>query len=164
MGLSFASNEPSQEFIVGDTNCVLVSGTPTDTGTYYLKIITDVYIGTILFPIFAQEYVDSTSVFIKINSEELGISENQSLDFYILENEPNPFSYETSIGFYSVKSAKSELQIFNQFGQLIYSENKYFLAGENYFDFTGRNLKSGIYFYSVFDGINYVGGKIVKAD
>lgn len=161
-GLSFASNEPSQEFVVGNTYCILVSGTPTDTGTFYLKIITDIYIGTIQFPILAQEYIDSTSVFIKINEQDMSISDNRYSNFYIYENEPNPFSYETTIGFYSAKSENSKLQIFNQFGQLIYSENKKFPTGENYFDFNGQNLRNGIYFYSISNEKNHIVNKMMK--
>lgn len=126
--------------------CSLVSGTPTDTGLFTLAIKVKPYI-LLVDTIELDPMVDDTSVCIRINAPS-NIVDLDEEEFQII-NEPNPFSYKTRIGCITGKTTEVELYIFDILGKLVYNERIIAERGENYFEFTGENLTTGTYIYSI---------------
>lgn len=66
------------------------------------------------------------------------------------QNYPNPFNPETQICFSMQKQGHVKLSVFNSEGQLVKELlNDVVSAGEHSIDFSGKNLISGIYFYTL---------------
>jgi hypothetical protein len=162
-GITFQSNEPTNTFLVGTHYCVLLSGTPTDTGTYFIKIITDVYIDLFGNPIFAGEFTDSTTYYITINpADTASVAMLNKYHFRMLPYS-NPFSETDKIGVYSPVSQSLTLDIFTCLGQKVYSESTDMANGNIYFRFESGSLKQGVYIYSVSgNGRSYNGRLIIS--
>ena len=150
------------EFFPDSVYCISLSGTPTDTGTFYLGITVTPYI--LLFEsIFKLDpVIDDTSVFIRIEPPSLSeLVENS--EFNILTAHPNPFQISTRIGYTLSTPVEMKLLVYNMLGRKVYHEKMMGSFGENYFDFTGENFPSGIYLYSVIWGNQAFNGKLVKS-
>jgi len=148
-GLSDTSNSPGNEFLSGNYYCFLISGTPTSVGSYQLKIKADIFINVFGNPVYATEHIDSTSLSMNITWDPNSIQGKQAKEFSLLKVQPNPFSYSTKIGFNTPEPCLTSLKIFDMQGKLIYTENINAGSGENYFDFNGRKLNNGLYFFTV---------------
>ncbi|MCX6257762.1 MAG: T9SS type A sorting domain-containing protein [Bacteroidia bacterium] len=140
--------------------CALLSGTPTDTGTYKLKIVTEVYINLFNNPLDAGAFTDSTSYFIKIISPGSGIIMADYRHFRI-PTPANPFSFADKLQVISPYQQPISLKIFNCLGQKVYEENIKAVEGENYFQLNAGNLTDGLYIYSVSNANNTFNGRLV---
>ena len=156
--------EVNAEDLYPDTAyCSLISGTPTDTGLFSVVITVQPYIinpfgiDTIMW----EPQSNDTSVFIRINSPS-NIDDSNYEKFYVF-NESNPFSVKTRIGFVTLAPGEVELYIFDILGKLVYNEIIVAKRGRNYFDFTGENLISGIYIFSVKNNENTYSRRLVKS-
>jgi hypothetical protein len=160
-GLEYAAS--AQDMYPDTAYCVLVSGTPTDTGLFNLVITVQPYIDFFGNTVAAPVQVDDSSVSIRIypSSSISNIRDINSEEFYII-NEPNPFTGKTRIGCVTGSPAEVEFYVFDILGKLIYSEKMTALRGENYFNFTGENLASGIYIYSVISNGSAYSRRILK--
>jgi len=75
---------------------------------------------------------------------------NTVLTYQLEQNYPNPFNPTTTIGYTIPKSGKVELKIFNLLGQNVaILVNQYQNPGTYKVAFSGFDLPSGIYFYSI---------------
>jgi len=129
--------------------CILVDGTPTDTGFYQLEIHVEVFIdGGILGIIDAGEQVDDTSLSITVKDATVSIVENTQT-FAILGAQPNPFYGQTYIKYYSPYKEEVSLIVYDLLGNKIYDETMISRKGINKFNFTGIKLAKGIYCYSI---------------
>ena len=146
-GLAYTPD--AEDYYPGDYHCILIDGTPTDTGYYPLEIHVEVFVdGGILGVIDAGEQVDDTSYAITIKNATASIVEtNQS--FVIMGAQPNPFYGQTNIKYYSPDKEKVSLIVYDLLGNKIYSEQMISHKGINKFKFTGDKLSKGIYCYSV---------------
>jgi hypothetical protein len=150
--MSYACNPTNNEFAAGVRGCALVSGTPPtgSAGTVYMGVLVDVYISVMGNPILAQSDYNSGDTLVLIVHPATGIAEELGNDnFNMIQNQPNPFSQETRIGFNTKSSDKVSLKVTDLLGNTVYTEQVSARSGENYFDFTGSQLSNGIYFYSV---------------
>lgn len=159
-GLTYQSNEPTGVFFPGTYYCVLLSGTPTDTGYFPLKIVVDAYVTLFGNTVYAGQQIDSTSLAITVlPSGATGITMNatqQSPVFY-----PNPFKSKTNIRIPSDTPKNTELSIFDLNGRLVF---KRMLGKQNNdgIEFDGSKLPSGMYFYTL-EGIDFRDrGKLIK--
>lgn len=147
-GLSWVSNSPDSVFLAGEYYCVLLDGTPTIPGTYYLKIIVDVYVE--LFPgwdpVLVGTMTDSTSAFIDVQ-DPFSIAETKRPAFDVKQNRPNPFSSETMIEFYSADAGTGSLGVYSILGKEVYKESIRIQSGENQLVFNAGKLEDGVYFY-----------------
>jgi hypothetical protein len=145
----------------GTKYCVLLSGTPTIAGSYPLTIKVMPYIEVFGNPVQTVEQTDDTSLAITINSSS-GLYDVKSKTFQLLSILRNPFSDYTQIGFYTPKSQKVSMKVYNVLGNEIYSENKSSITGVNYFDFTGNTLKKGVYILSITNGEKIFTKQIIR--
>jgi photosystem II stability/assembly factor-like uncharacterized protein len=78
-------------------------------------------------------------------------------NFNLYQNFPNPFNPVTKISYSLPQSGLVRLKIYNVLGQEIQTlVNKFQKAGEYNVDFEAKNLSSGIYFYKLQVGSDYV--------
>ena len=148
---------PGLQYTPNDSNmyapnyyCILMTGTPTDTGTYPLEVHVVPYIdgGQLIGIIAGPEQVDDTSLSITIKNATATIVENNQ-NFVIMGAQPNPFYGQTNIKYYSPDEEKVSLIVYDLLGNKIYSEQTMSHKGINKFKFTGDKLSKGIYCYSV---------------
>lgn len=158
-GLTYTAN--ATEMYPGNSYCVLISGTPTVSDTFKLKIYVTPYVEVMGTPVATTQQIDSTSLFIYV-AQSAGIEYNSLKDFELLETYPNPFTFNTQIGFYTKSSSQVNLDIFDVLGNKVYSEQKNAIYGKYYFDFTGENLKKGIYIYNVTTNNKIISKRFVK--
>ncbi len=78
---------------------------------------------------------------------------NQASDemaFEVFQNEPNPFSNQTNIGFKIPEAGNVSLKIYDQTGKILYNQSKEFSRGINYFIVSQQELQaSGIMYYEI---------------
>lgn len=145
-GLSYEPN--ATELFPDNAYCVLISGTPTELDTFFLKICVTpfaVLMGTVVeFP----QTVNDTSLFIIVQSTT-GLPVMSTDQVTLLPVKPNPFTMSSRIGLTSDRFGVGELHVFYITGQMAYHEEKWIQPGENYFDFRGETLRKGIYLYKV---------------
>ncbi len=82
-----------------------------------------------------------TSEIQKINYFEKAVS------YTLSQNNPNPFSDSTNIGFFIPDSAEVTFEFFNNNLELIQFSTRIYPAGGNNITFNAKGLKPGIYFY-----------------
>jgi len=144
-GLSWQSNEPNNEFLANNYYCMLIDGTPADTGTFYLKIIVEVFIDFLGTPVSVGQQVDSTSVFMSV-VDASGIDELSHLPLQVA-GYPNPFTHETNIDIFIRQSCKITFEVFDLCGQQVHKRALIGAKGKNTIIFDGSDLHSGLYLF-----------------
>ncbi len=100
-----------------------------------------------------SQYVQDT---FKVEVGGVGITNISSeVEGYDLsQNYPNPFNPSTTITFSIPKSEEVTLRIYNSLGQIVETviDGDNLSAGKYRVDFSGENLTSGIYYYTIASG------------
>jgi hypothetical protein len=163
-GITWISNSPDTVFMVGTYYCVLLEGTPNDTGLYNLRITVDIYaeVSPVLPPIKVGSQTDSTSLSITVRPESSSIAENLNSSFQILESKPNPFSRNTVLGVFTRQPELISLHVYDLIGKLIYHEDIFTEPGENFFHFNGEDLQEGMYIYSISNDHSRIAKTFIK--
>jgi hypothetical protein len=82
--------------------------------------------------------------------------------FYLSNNYPNPFNPSTTIKIALVRSGVISLKIYNVLGQLVkVVAYGYKAPGAYFYDVNMDNLASGVYFYRLEEGTNFMTKKMV---
>jgi len=161
-GLGWVSNAANNEFMAGNYYCILMDGIPADTGTFYLKIVVDIYIDILGFPVYAAQVTDSTSLSMII-VDNTGTDEPvKSLE--ITGIYPNPFTDWTSVRFNAITPDEVTFQVFTLLGEKIHEEKMLARPGENSLLFNGMSLNPGAYFYVVRSGNHSTSRLMIRAD
>ncbi len=159
-GISYFSEH--REFFPDSVYCISLSGTPTDTGTFYLGITVTPFITIAEIVIGLPAVTDDTSIFIRIEPPSLSeLVEGNG--FELLAGYPNPFQTGTRIGYTLSVPGKTEILVYNMLGCIVYHEKMMGSPGKNYFKFTGDGLPSGIYLYSVIWEKHSLNARLVKS-
>ena len=152
---------PNADTLFPDTAyCIQLTGTPTQTGEFALAI----YItATVDFggPL-EYQVVDDSSLVITV-VEGLGIEPEPSTKFQVFQNVPNPFSFRTSLAYFTPKQEQIELSIYNILGVLVHQESELAAPGKHNFNFDGSELQPGTYLYRVEISEDYFTGKFMKS-
>ncbi len=162
-GMAWVSNAPNNEFMAGNYYCILMDGTPTDTGTFYLKIVVDIYIDFMGFPVLAGSVTDSTSLAIVI-VDNTGFKENSGKNLVISCNYPNPFTTWTSIRYLIKETGPVRLELYSLLGERLHEQEMLAAPGENYFHYNGENLKTGIYYYVLRSRSYFASGMMIRGN
>ncbi len=158
-GLSYEAN--ATELFPDSAYCVLISGTPTETGTFFLKIYVTPFVEFMGSIVQGAQTLDDTSLFIIVQSSA-GLPVMSTDQVMLLPVKPNPFTISSRIGLTSDKFGVGELYVFYITGQMAHHEEIWIQPGKNYFDFRGEKLRKGIYLYRVsFMGKSYT-SRVVK--
>ena len=159
-GISYAVN--ADRFYPDTAYCVLMSGTPTQTGDFTLELYVTPYINyPLLGTLKGPQAVDNTSITIKVKGVT-GVDLSEARHLEVFQNVPNPFSQSTRIGFYSPVRNKIDLEIYNILGELIHKESSVVNPGEHFFRFDGSELLPGSYLYLVRSDNSYLTRKLIK--
>jgi hypothetical protein len=142
--------------------CIQITGTPTDTGVFRLKIYITPYIKIVGVITPFPQVADTTSVSLTV-LEELGIVPDEADGFRVYPNVPNPFSDRTRITYLSPYWDQVDLSIYNMLGILVHEESVTNSPGEHSFQFDGRDLEPGAYLYKVSNGKKSVTGRLIKS-
>lgn len=88
----------------------------------------------------------------EVSDIELTARSNQASNpaFEVYQNEPNPFSHQTKIGFKLPEAADATLKIYDQSGKILHMQKNSFAKGLNHFTVQNADLgTSGIMYYEV---------------
>jgi hypothetical protein len=157
-GIEYVVNAP--ELYPDTAYCVSVYGTPSIPGTYPLYIRVIPYIIFLETVIESTPQVNDTSLSIVVHPAEGLVQKEDPRD--LIEIAPNPFHDRIRIIFHPQETGPVLLKIFSANGDLIYTEHLQNVLLEKTFKFDGRNLETGIYFYSVTTPQATCAGKFIK--
>ncbi len=150
-GITWVSNTDDSVFMAGNYYCVLFSGTPTDTGSYVLKIIVDVYASFGGSYFYLSRVIDSTSLTMHIekSSGTNNLADGKGdISFY-----PNPFSKDFRLKFYSSGHGYAAMKIYTLQGIEVMQKDFYSSTGENIIFIDGSKLPCGNYVVKI-TGVN----------
>lgn len=92
-------------------------------------------------------------------------TEEKLVEFDLYQNKPNPFTDETSIGFFIGASGMVELSVFDATGKQLYQDMGTFEKGENFFTVRPSDLKaSGVMYYQISSGDNIATKKMIRLE
>jgi len=152
---------PNAEIFYPDTTyCILLSGTPTQVGDFTLAIYISPFIDVLGTPTLGPQVVDDTSLVVSIQNTT-GIEPSQMTEFRVFQNVPNPFSFRTSLSYYTPNQERIELSIYNII--LVHQESEIAAPGKHNFSFDGSDLQAGTYLYRVETNEDYFTGKFMKS-
>ena len=94
-----------------------------------------------------------------VGIDEALVTNNSS--FSLSQNQPNPFSKQTSFTINSNIDAAASIQVTNMMGQIVFAENLGTINGSYKVVLDANTFKSGIYFYSVRIGDETISKKMI---
>ncbi|MFH1319662.1 MAG: T9SS type A sorting domain-containing protein [Bacteroidota bacterium] len=176
-GLNYTCDVPSCSWPGGSNGCVLIDGTPTDTGTYdiiaytkaFVKCKVDIGFGCgspAIFDTASYDVIDFYSIDIASDSTTCtptGIADIETSKFIINKNSPNPFTEKTKIFFNSPAISDVKFIVYNMLGKLVYSENLKAKQGINMIQFYSKDMPAGVYMYSLNSDNHIVTRRMVVA-
>lgn len=142
--------------------CATIIGTPTEAGIDSIIIYVNATVSILGFP-FTQNNTKAFALPLIVDAAT-SITDDSKVATKLLESFPNPFQEITSIGVYTGKTESATLSVFSTLGQLVYSETKIMVPGENYFVFNGRSLNNGTYMYTVVTNEKTFNKKLIKTE
>ncbi len=145
-GLSYEVN--ATELFPDSSYCVLISGTPVQTGTFPLTLYITPFVDFVGSIVQVAQTQDDTSLFMQVNITT-GLPVMNADQVMLLPVKPNPFTMSSRIGLISDRFGVGELYVFYITGQMAHHEEIWIQPGKNYFDFRGEKLRRGIYLYKV---------------
>lgn len=159
-GMNYECSPSDCLFLDQSMGCILLSGTPTEAGTYFLTIHSRLY----AFPIspeitFPGELVSGE--YKIIIDEDVAIDEPIKDVIGLGQNVPNPFYDMTEITVDTKQSGEFDFKVYNILGKLLHDEQVVFSTGKNVVQFDGKQLQSGMYFYSIGQGNEVVTRRMV---
>ena len=142
--ISFANGRPI-EVVAGDVLFSLEVATKTATKTA-TTIATEVQLLNTLLN--AEVYTGAEVIEI-YNADLAMVSDNPMTDV-LFQNRPNPFTQNTTIGFYLVDGGSVRLTIYDLSGKLIYTHDGEFNAGYNQIDLNASDISAeGVLYYQL---------------
>jgi type IX secretion system substrate protein len=108
-------------------------------------------------------YMDGYELTLDVICGPIGIDEGNTNPIATVEqNSPNPFSANTSINVNLETQANLSLEVVNMIGQKVFEMNKgQVQSGTHTFEISAKNMKSGIYFYTVKANENTITKKMI---
>lgn len=158
-GLTIVSmNENSLPFMFpgGSTSCMLVSGTPTQSGVYPIQVHGTSY--ATVFTLTQTQPFDVNYYTITVLPSTVGMDEFSTTKFEVKQNSPNPFSNNSTVEYFVPSAGKVGVEIRNILGELVYAESTNAQQGINRHQLNASKFTNGVYFYQ----INYNNSVITK--
>ncbi|MBK6836586.1 MAG: T9SS type A sorting domain-containing protein [Bacteroidetes bacterium] len=124
---------------------MVIYGTPTTAGTYLLSFTLKTFIT--LSP--ASVQTDVINYYKIVINTPIGLNENTSSKFELMNLYPNPSNSTATIRFSSPKSSVVKLSVYNTLGKAVMIKTIDSKQGENDFNLNVKDLSSGIYICSL---------------
>tara|TARA_B100001057_G_scaffold496784_2_gene599175 strand:- start:7973 stop:8845 length:873 start_codon:yes stop_codon:yes gene_type:complete len=178
MGFSYECASQNSDGAITDMNCIFPGGgygclrlfsdeVPNVVGTYPLVVALDIVAEYEVFGIMIPVEVTDDSllnylVLIVEEGDNSGVGELvDAREFKSLGTYPNPFNKSTTIHFGNNNSENVKFSVYDILGNLIQTENINSNIGHNEFIFEKGNLTSGLYTYSISNGVKTITERIV---
>ncbi len=159
-GFTYNSN-PTNGYISGGTSgCVAITGTATSgqIGSYPLTITLESWVNAI-----PQGFIDVKQGYYTLVIAEVVGSSEINIEQPEIVLYPNPFNKLTNLNFVASTEEDAVIHIFNNIGQLVYTENLTVYKGNNK-HIIKLNLNSGRYYYSIIGNNIKMSGKMSIED
>lgn len=160
-GMSLYFSAANATFLGNDVGCVTLYGNTTAemVGTHDITFIVDGWVsfgeGVISLFETVGEYEEITGYkFIVSEDGTASVVSNENTGFQLSQNMPNPFSSNTEISFHSNKNEKINFTIVDILGNTLVNRNIDAVLGSNRISLNSNELSSGLYFYSISNGVN----------
>ncbi len=162
LGLSVACNSQTPAactYITGQLGCGVITGTPTETGTFPL-VLNVLAHSSIFGNVLSVPYTfGGYQIVITDNTTSIEGPELTSLGS--VRTVPNPFAVRTSFEFELDRSGVVELRVFNLLGEEMWNRSIQGKAGVNKVPFDGQSLSEGVYIYKLASGKKTQTGRMV---
>jgi len=162
-GFDFQTSAINWTVYGGVTECVRITGMSDVLGDYPMVLSIVAYSSSIPFPV-PLDFGGYTLSVVSPEAECMISSiEEPSLNFSEAYNFPNPFWGETKIYLNSKQNTSLTLSIFDIAGKKIHNRSLEVQIGENEWmiDAASLSLQSGVYLYTLGNGADIVGGKML---
>ncbi len=73
----------------------------------------------------------------------------QPEEYGLAQNYPNPFNPSTTIKYTMKEAGVATLKVYDVLGRMVFEQTQASVKGENFFNFNGRKLTSGMYYYQL---------------
>ena len=178
MGFSYECASQDENGDITENNCIFPGGgygclrlysedVPNIIGTYPLTVALDIVaeyeVFGIMIPVeVTDEDLLNYLVLVVEEGNNSGIGEVvDSREFKSLGAYPNPFSESTNIHFGNNNSNDVKFSVYDILGNLVFFENINTEIGHNEFSFEKGNLTSGLYTYTISNGIKTISQRVV---
>src|SRR5690554_4371907 len=128
-------------FLGGTEGCGVLSGIPTEGGTFNLSIVLMVYTSIGPLPYSFDGYS------IVIEGDIVGIDAFGNLGFEMANAIPNPAHLSATIAVESKLSGMGEFRVFDLVGKEVFFKNIYLNQGSNKISYNTSQLPEGVYIY-----------------
>lgn len=134
-------------FLTETPGCGLITGTPTEAGTFPLTIQINAFINLTGDAATPFSYSD----FELIVNDPTGLGELSQYGMVLNQNAPNPFSDQTVIEFTLNQPVLMDFNIYNLLGKVVHAEQINTTVGANRIEVSAAslNMSPGIYLYSL---------------
>lgn len=157
-GLTYSTTPANGIFPGGSNGCMLVSGTPTTPGVYYVDVILTTNATFLGFPISQVDTLDYYSITINTTS---GVGSVNAFNFELVSMVPNPASSFVDLDFTSPSAANYQIKVCNIIGKDVISRSVRAVAGLNRQRLDVSALASGIYLVSINNGNSVLTRRLV---
>jgi len=178
MGFSYECASQNSDGAITDMNCIFPGGgygclrlfseeVLNVVGTYPLVVALDIVAEYEVFGIMIPVEVTDDSllnylVLIVEEGDNSGVGELvDAREFKSLGTYPNPFNKSTTIHFGNNNSENVKFTVYDILGNLIQTENINTKIGHNEYVFEKGNLTSGLYTYSISNGVKTITERII---
>lgn len=133
------------KFPGNDTSCMVIYGTPTTAGTYNLSFTIRTFVQGSMLAV----STDVLTYYKIVINTPIGLNENVSSKFELMNLFPNPSNSSATLRFNSPKSSVAKLNVYNTLGKVVVTKSIDTKQGENEFNINVKDLSSGIYVCSL---------------
>lgn len=159
-GISYTCNPPNCVFNGGTNGCVLLNGTPTQSGTFYPVAVTlsSGILTDLGQPVLQTDTIDYYTLVVNTT---IGLDDPSASSFSMQQNSPNPYNDFTTVSFTSPVKSEIQFSIHNMIGKEVYRKSIDADAGLNTLEIDGRDFSPGVYMYSMTWGNNTLTHRMV---
>ena len=157
-GLTYSTTPANGIFPGGSNGCMLVSGTPTTAGVYFVNVVLTTNATFLGFPVNQVDTLDYYSITINTPSS---IGGAPSYDFGWVGMSPNPASNFTDLDFTVPSAGTYQLGVYNILGKEMIARPVRTVAGLNRQRLDLSNLSSGVYLVSIRNGNSVLTRRLV---
>ena len=149
-GLTYECNSQTEAtctFLSGVGGCAVISGVPTELGTYIISLDLVVHLQLFGSPVSYPITFDGYRIIVTETS--VGIEELTAIKAGLYQNQPNPFKKTTVIPFTLARTENVKIKVMDLLGQVVDVRTIEGKRGDNSYSYEPSGLESGIYLYAL---------------
>jgi hypothetical protein len=130
--------------------CVIVSGTPTKSGNFPVRIKSQIRAFVVAF--YTWIPAPDNNDYKIVVSPTAGIETIDLTKFDVKQNVPNPFNSISEITYSSLNSNEVDFKVYNMLGKVVMNKTVKAEKGSNTIEVDASSFSPGIYVYSIKNG------------